>query len=116
MAALSIGVATMSSLASFKLEIPRSKGNVDARLNESGSTRSKQVTHDVANWLRMNARRAHEWIGMFQEAWLDFNCELVLYSLIVQHFVTNKELYRYNRNTKLYHVTMETAIVGMACK
>ena len=53
---------------------------------------------------------------MFQEAWLDFNCELVLYSLIVQHFVTNKELYRYNRNTKLYHVTMETAIVGMACK
>ena len=48
MAALSIGVATMSSLASYELEIPRSKGNVDARLNESESTRSKQVTHDVA--------------------------------------------------------------------
>ena len=68
MAALSTGIATMSSLAQCELEIPRSKGNVDARLNESGSTRSKQVTHDVANQLRMNARRAHEWIGMFQKA------------------------------------------------
>jgi len=58
--------------------------------------------HDAANRLRMNARRAHEWIGMFQKAWLDFSCELVLCSLIVQHFVTYKELYLYNRNTKLY--------------
>jgi len=56
------------------------------RLTESRNARSKQVTSDAyraANRLRMAARRALEWIGMFRKAWLVFRyevCDLFLYS------------------------------------
>jgi len=55
----------------------KQRGHNDARLTESGNTRSK-LAHDayrVANQQRMTARRALEWIGT-SKAWLVFRYKM----------------------------------------
>ena len=57
--------------------IPRSRGNIDATLTESGNARTEQllVVLTESDQQRMAARRALEWIGA-SEAQLVFRYEI----------------------------------------
>ena len=71
-AAMNTGVATMSSLAQYRVEVPRSRGNVDAttwgwlrvETPEASSYSWYVPTEQLTNWEQF--RRAPEWIWIFK--------------------------------------------------
>ena len=69
MAALSTSVATTSSLVQLRVR-DTEKWRQCRHETETGNTRSKQLLMmptDTASQLRISARRAFEWIRMFED-------------------------------------------------